>query len=94
MSRRGNRQRRRDRKLRDRSLPDAGPPDMARACEHWHAIVASLTGRGFQRRPMFPDMIFAPPVTIDLAGSDPPAAAHAAVIEELIRRTVEEQDEN
>jgi len=30
---------------------------------------------------------------IDLPGSDPPAAARAAVIEELIRRTVE-QDEN
>jgi hypothetical protein len=93
MSRRHDRQRRRDRKLRDRSLPDPGPPDMTRASEHWHAILATLTGRGFQGKPMFPAMILAPPVMIDLPGSDPPAAARAAVIEELIRRTVE-QDEN
>ena len=69
-------------------MPDPGPPDTSKASAHWHAIVASLTCRGFQGKPMFPNMIFGPEVA-----ASSPAAAQAAVIEELVRRTVE-QDEN
>jgi hypothetical protein len=54
--------------------------------------MSTLTGRGL-REPPFAEIVFGPEVQVDLAGPNPPAAARAAVIEELIRRTVE-QDEN
>jgi hypothetical protein len=47
MSRRDDRERRRVRKVRYRTLPDPGPPDMARAREHWMDRLAGMTGRGF-----------------------------------------------
>jgi hypothetical protein len=56
-------------------------------------MVSSLTSRGFGGKPMFPDLVFAPPVTVDLGGPNTPTAVRAAVIEELVRRTLE-QDEN
>lgn len=42
---------------------------------------------------MFPDLAFAPEVEVDLAGSNPPAAANARVTEELVLRTLK-QDPN
>lgn len=37
---------------------------------------------------MFPGLVFGPEVQVDLDGPDPPAAARAAVIEELVRHTL------
>lgn len=87
MSRRGNRHRRRGRRLRDRSLPDPGAPDMTRAHAHWRGILATLTGRGL-REPRFAGLVFAPPVDVDLAGPSPPDEAAEKTEAAIVARTL------
>jgi hypothetical protein len=86
VSRRSDRARKRRRKEREIPRPDPGPPERAPA--HWHASVASLTGRGFGGQPIFPPMIFGPEVSIDLQGVDPPREASEKMISAIVAQTV------
>ncbi len=89
MSRRGNRQRR-DRKVREYHHVDPGPPDTARASEHWRAILATMTGRGFASSgPPFAELVFAPAVGVDLDGPHPPSEPREKTETAIVARTLE-----
>jgi hypothetical protein len=90
MSRRRDRQRRRDRKAREYHRPDPGLPDMTKASAHWRATAATLAGRGFTSPP-FAGLTWGPIVDVELQG-DPPEQASANTIAELVRRTREQRE--
>jgi hypothetical protein len=65
MSRRSNRQRRKQRRARDRILPNPEPFDKARAMARWQGLLKTATARG-ANAPLFEGLVLGPIVESSL----------------------------